>query len=693
MRPTILNPLFADVTSLHGVGPRMAALITKVAGPRVVDVLFTPPHDVIDRSNRPKVMAAPLGALVTLEVTVDKHHPPPTRRRPYRVVCSDETGYVTLIFFHAKPDYLLRTLPEGARRIISGKMEEYDGGRQITHPDHIVAPENAESFPLFEPVYPLTSGLPASVMRKAAQDALTRVPRLPEWQDPAFLKKMAFPSWNAAITNIHTPYSSNDISYDSTARRRLAYDELLANQLALALVRQKKKKIAGRKFLPSGKLREKMLSLLSFELTYDQSKVLNEIDADMYSADRMTRLIQGDVGSGKTIVAFLAMLNAIETGAQCALLAPTEILVQQHFETMKPLAESIGIKLETLTGRDKGAVRRAKIDQLECGALDVIVGTHALIQTDVNFHDLGVIVIDEQHRFGVEQRATLTKKGKAADLLVMTATPIPRTLALTIYGDMDVSYIRNKPPGRLPIRTSATPIQRIDEVIGAVKRTIMEGNQVYWVCPLVEESELTDLTAASERHTQLQSVFFDRVGLIHGRMSSDEKDRVMNLFHTGKLAVLVATSVIEVGVNAPNATAIIIEHAERFGLSQLHQLRGRVGRGQKPASCVLLYKGPLSDTARARLEILRETEDGFKIAEEDLRLRGAGEALGAAQSGFPRMHFADYHYHSELISAARDDASIIVGKDPGLNSDRGKALKVLLYMFSRDSAVRLLRAG
>jgi len=693
MRPTILNPLFADVTSLHGIGPRMAALITKLAGPRVVDVLFTPPHDVIDRSNRPAVMAAPLGALVTLEVTVDKHHPSPTRKRPYRVVCSDETGYVTLIFFHAKPDYLLRALPEGARRIISGKMEEYDGGRQITHPDHIVAPENAPSFPLFEPVYPLTSGLPASVMRKAAQDALTRLPSLPEWQDPAFLRKMAFPSWNAAITNIHTPNSTNDISRDSTARRRLAFDELLANQLALSLVRQKQKKIAGRSFNPPVELRANSLSSLPFKLTDGQLQALNEIDADMKSPERMMRLIQGDVGSGKTIVAFLAMLNAIKCGAQCAFLAPTEILAQQHFDTIRPLAENIGVNVEILTGRDKGAVRRIKLDQLASGSLNIIIGTHALIQQDIHFNDLGLVVIDEQHRFGVEQRAALTKKGNAADLIAMTATPIPRTLALTLYGDMDASYIRDKPPGRMPIKTSATPINRIDEVINAVKRTLLEGNQVYWVCPLVEESELTDLTAASQRYAQLKSTFSDRVGLIHGRMTSDEKSRTMNLFYSGKLAVLVATSVIEVGVNAPNATAIIIEHAERFGLAQLHQLRGRVGRGKKPASCVLLYKGPLGDTARARLEILRETEDGFEIAEEDLRLRGAGEALGAAQSGFPSMRFADYHYDSELISAARDDASIIVGKDPELNSDRGKALKVLLYLFSRDSAVRLLRAG
>lgn len=694
MRPAILNPLFADVTALAGVGPKLAVLIGRVAGPRIVDVVLTAPVSVVDRSFQPKVAEAPAGKILTLKVMVDRHEAPPKGKRlPYKVICSDDTGFVTLIFFHARADYLKRTLPEGAERLVSGKIEDYHGARQMAHPDYIVDPEATAAMPYFEPVYPLTAGLTANVMRKAAGEALKRAPNLPEWQDAAYIKQQKWDPWIDALQTLHAPETIDDLSLTTSARQRLAYDELLSNQLALILIRRARTKSLGRAINGDGKKRAAVSKALPFAMTGAQRHALSEILDDMASDERMVRLLQGDVGSGKTIVAFFAMLAAVESGAQAAIMAPTEILAWQHLESLTPLLDAAGINMTVLTGRDKGAARRAKLDGVANGAIDILVGTHAIFQDDVRFKDLALVVIDEQHRFGVHQRIALTQKGPRPDLLVMTATPIPRTLALTAYGDMEVSQITEKPPGRRPIDTRAAPLSRLDEVVAAVKRATDKGNQAYWVCPLVEESEMLDLTAAEDRFESLKAVFGDRVGLVHGRMTAADKDAVMERFHHRDISVLIATTVIEVGVNAPNATIMIVEHAERFGLAQLHQLRGRVGRGEKPSSCILLYKAPLGETAEARLKILRETEDGFLIAEEDLRLRGAGDVLGAAQSGFPRFRLADIAAHGELLAAARDDAKMIVEKDPGLKAKRGKALRTLLYLFSRDDAVKLLSAG
>jgi len=694
MRPSILNPLFADVTALPGVGPKLAALIARAAGPRVVDLLLTPPISMIDRSARPDIADARLGELVTLDLTVDRHHPAPKGRRlPYKVVCSDATGFVTLVFFHAREDYLRKVLPEGERRLVSGRIEDFNGALQITHPDHIADPDRPEDMPLHEPVYPLTAGLTANVMRKAAANALARAPSLPEWQEPNWLKARDWPSWNAALLAVHGPTAREDLGLLTPARQRLAYDELLAGQLALSLIRKARAKTAGRAVRGDGRLVARAMAAMPFRLTGGQRDALKEIAADMSAPERMVRLVQGDVGSGKTIVAFLAMLTAVEAGGQAALMAPTEILARQHHESLQPLADAAGVRLDVLTGRDKGAGRRDKLARLKAGETDILFGTHAVFQEDIAFRDLALAVIDEQHRFGVRQRLSLTQKGPRPDLLVMTATPIPRTLALTAYGDMDVSQITEKPAGRKPVETRAAPLERLSAVVDGVARAAARGEQAYWVCPLVEESDVIDLTAAEDRFDGLKAVMGDKVGLVHGRMSGAEKDAVMERFHRGEIAVLIATTVIEVGVNAPNATIIIIEHAERFGLAQLHQLRGRVGRGDKPSSCVLLYKAPLGETAKARLNVLRRTEDGFLIAEEDLRLRGAGDALGSAQSGFPQFRLADAGVHGELLAAARDDARLILERDPDLKDPRGQALRVLLYLFSRDEAVRLLSAG
>jgi ATP-dependent DNA helicase RecG len=694
MRPTILNPLFADVTVLPGVGPKIAALIGRVAGPRVVDLILTPPANLIDRSARPAVAEAEHGQLATFLVTVDRHDPPPKGRRlPYKVICSDPTGFVTLVFFHARADYLQKALPEGAMRLISGKIEEFNGARQMVHPDYIADPDKPEDLPLHEPVYPLTAGLSAAVMRKAVVNALKRTPDLPEWQDSAWRSARQWSDWKSALADVHAPTAREDLSLTTPARMRLAYDELLANQLALMIIRKTRIKSKGRVINGDGRLRAKANASLPFELTQAQKHVLSEVFDDMKSSERMVRLIQGDVGSGKTIVAFLAMLNAIEIGSQAALMAPTEILARQHMESLSPLAKTAGVKIEILTGRDKGAGRAEKLARLAAGDIDILIGTHAVFQETVSFRDLAFAVIDEQHRFGVHQRILLTQKGPRPDLLVMTATPIPRTLALTAYGDMDVSQITEKPPGRKPVDTRTIPLTRLDDVIDGVKRAAAKGEQAYWVCPLVEESDILDITAAEERFESLKAVLGDRVGLVHGRMSAAQKDAAMERFYEGETSVLIATTVIEVGVNAPNATIMIIEHAERFGLAQLHQLRGRVGRSDKKSSCLLLYKAPLGETATARLKILRNTEDGFLIAEEDLRLRGAGDLLGAAQSGFPQFRLADLASHGELLAAARDDAKLIIERDLELTTDRGKALRVLLYLFNRDDAVKLLSAG
>ncbi len=693
MRPEILFPLFAPVTSLPGVGPRFGKLFERLAGPHVVDLLWHLPSDIIDRRFTPKVADAPAGVIATLTVTVDAHEPPRSPRQPYRVRCRDETGFLHLVFFHAKGDYLARLLPVGAERVVSGKVEYFNNQVQITHPDHIAAPEDAAKLKPIEPVYPLTAGLSLRIVQKAIDAALERAPALPEWLDADFAARQRWPAWREALRAAHAPQTADDLLPNTLPRQRLAFDELLSNQLALALVRAHQKRLPGRALGATGALRQKLIASLPFALTPGQVSAIAEIAADMARPARMLRLLQGDVGSGKTVVALAAMLDAVEAGAQAALMAPTEILARQHLATLTELAAKTGVEIALLTGREKGRARQDILVRLASGAIGILVGTHALFEEDVVFKDLALAVIDEQHRFGVEQRVALGAKGRAVDILVMTATPIPRTLMLTSYGDLDASRLTEKPAGRLPVTTRTLPAARLDEVVEAVRRALEGGAKVYWICPLVEESETIDLAAAAERHAQLQKIFGARAGLVHGRMKGAERDKAMEAFAKGGVDLLVATTVVEVGVDVPAATAMVIEHAERFGLAQLHQLRGRIGRGDKPSNCLLVYAQPLSETARQRLSILRETEDGFRIAEEDLRLRGAGEMLGTRQSGLPEMRLANLASHGELLEAARDDARLILARDPELETPRGQALRVLLYLFARDLAVKYLRSG
>ncbi|HVI91814.1 MAG TPA: ATP-dependent DNA helicase RecG [Dongiaceae bacterium] len=693
MRPAILFPLFASLDKLPGLGPRLSKLVERLCGPHVVDLLWHLPSGIIDRRASPSLAAVENGAIVTLKLKVERHQKPGHQRQPYRVRCSDGTGFIDLVFFNAHGDWLEKNLPIGEWRAVSGRVDRFGSDLNMVHPDHIVPVEEMDQLLRLEPVYPLTTGLPPKTLRKAISAALDRAPDLPEWIDPSVMQREAWPVWRAALQSLHNPEAATDLLPQAKFRQRLAYDELLANQLALALVRQHNRTLAGRASQGDGHLRARVLRALPYSLTGSQQQAVAEIAADMATDNRMLRLLQGDVGSGKTVVALLAMLIAVEAGGQAALLAPTDILARQHFAGLQPLAEAAGIELALLTGRDKGKAREALLARLAGGEIKLIVGTHALVQEDVAFDDLRLAVVDEQHRFGVQQRVALAGKGRGVDLLVMTATPIPRTLMLTGYGDIDVSRLTEKPPGRQPIATRTLPIDRLDEVIEGTRRAIAGGARIYWVCPLVDESEVVDLAAATERHRHLQQIFGDRVGLVHGKQKAAERDHTMSAFAAGDLDILVATTVIEVGVNVPEATVMVVEHAERFGLAQLHQLRGRVGRGTGKSSCLLLYQGPLGEVAKARLSILRESEDGFRIAEEDLRLRGGGELLGTRQSGLPEFRLADLAAHSELLAMARDDARLVLERDPNLLSPRGEALRTLLYLFQRDAMIKTLRSG
>ncbi len=693
-RPEALFPLFAALDTLEGVGPKTAQNLAALHIEKPRDLLFTLPYSGIDRRKRATVQGADLPGVVTVEVTVGQHRAPQRRGGAYRITVEDTACAFQLVFFHARDEYLRRILPTGARRVVSGKVELFDGMAQMVHPDHILPPDDAVEIPDFEPVYPLTAGVTQKTMRKAAVSSVSKAPKLAEWIDPAQKAQTGWPDWAEAVARAHDPKDPGDLSAADPARERLAYDEFMAHQLTLALARSQLRRAKGRATVGTGMLQARVLDALPYDLTGAQKRAIAEIAADMAQETRMNRLLQGDVGAGKTLVALKALLIAVEAGGQGVMMAPTEILARQHLQGLRPLAEAAGVVIEILTGRDKGAERRAKLEALKRGDIQILVGTHAVFQKDVAFCDLRLAIVDEQHRFGVRQRLELGKKGAQADVLVMTATPIPRSLALAQYGDMDVSVLDEKPPGRKPIKTALVNMTRMDEVVDHLRRAIAEGRQAYWVCPLVEESEAVDLSSAVDRFTRLRAALGDGVvGLVHGQMPPDEKDAAMAAFQQGKTSVLVSTTVIEVGVDVPNASIMVIERAEYFGLAQLHQLRGRVGRGKAASTCLLMYQAPLSESGERRLTTMRDTEDGFRIAEVDLEMRGAGDLIGTAQSGLPRFRVADMEAQSALMAVAQTDARKLLGDDPTLDSPRGQAARALLWLMEQDQAIRLISVG
>jgi len=693
-RPPVLFPLFAGVETLPGVGPRAAEAFAQMGMTRLRDLILNLPHSGIRRRRIAHLADAIPPEIVTVTITVQRHSQPTAKGRPWRVHCSDGRTDLQLVFFHPRKGWIESQLPVGERRLVSGKIELFDGMPQMVHPDHI-GPEGSEPPPDFEPVYPLSGRLTQGVVHKAAQVALTRLPEAEEWIDPALVAREGWPGWAEALHRAHAPTGPANLSSTDPARARLAYDELFAHQMTLALLRRDRRKQAGQVTQGSGDLRDKVLAGLPWPPTDAQRRAVEEIAADLASPRRMNRLLQGDVGAGKTLVAFLALLIAVEAGGQGVLMAPTEILARQHFRALEPLAQLAGIRLEALTGRDKGDARTNILTDLAEGRIDILVGTHAVIQKTVEFRDLRLAVVDEQHRFGVNQRMELVAKGGhlPPDMLVMTATPIPRSLALAQFGDMDLSVLDEKPAGRQPIRTTVIPDSRMGEVVEHLARAISAGARAYWVCPLVEESEAVSLTAAEARFQELRARFGEQVRLIHGQMPADERDTAMADFAAGRANILVATTVIEVGVDVPEATIMVIERAESFGLAQLHQLRGRVGRGSGASSCLLMYHEPLSETGRRRLSILRETEDGFRIAEEDLAMRGAGDVIGTAQSGLPRFRIADLERQSGLMALARKDAQSFLERDPEMASERGRAVRLLLWLMEQDRAIRLINSG
>lgn len=713
MRPAALFPWFTPVTALKFIGPASTLALAKLLRPTRVteesetrdpvlrDLLFHLPGSVVDRRFITPLAEAQPGRLATLSVTIAEHHAPPRHRArmPYRILAHDESGSLMLTFFHVKGDYLLKQLPPGSKRLVSGHLELYDGMLTLAHPDIIAPVEKAAEVLRLTPHYPLTAGLSQKVLGKALDQALARVTPLPEWLDAAHMEQQAFLGLKESLEALHRPAEEPDIAPESFARRRLAYDELLANQLALALARRLVQKQDSYGIPHQPQVEAAWRALLPFQLTTGQNTILRQMAEDMATGHRMVRLLQGDVGSGKTILAFGAMAQLAAQRLQSALMVPTDLLARQHLESLKPLAEGIGLTITLLSGKMRKAEQEAVRARIASGEVDIVIGTHALFQESVSFHALGLLVVDEQHRFGVTQRMKLAGKGKTPHLLQMSATPIPRSLTMTLYGDMEVSSLSERPPGRKEIDTRTIPVSRAEEVIEGLARIFAHGEKAYWVCPLIDapgtaeiDAGALDLAAAEKRYKELSARFPGKVGLVHGRMKLPEREKVMQAYAHGELQLLVATTVIEVGVNVPEATVMVIEQAERFGLAQLHQLRGRVGRSDKPSRCVLLYEEPLSELAKSRLKILRDTNDGFYIAEEDLRLRGAGDMLGTRQTGLPDFILADLAVHLPLLRTAHDDAKLILARDKDLTSERGQALRLLLQLYEYDAAMAQLKA-
>ena len=693
MRPEILNYLNKSISALPGIGPKIETLFNKLTGNKLVNLLWHLPYNIIEREMHKNIHEANINSIVTIKVKITKHQASIFKKQPYKVKCICGDTPVDIVYFFARHPYIKSNLPIGEERFISGKLEYFRNSFQITHPSHIIKIENISDLRSVEPIYGLTSGLTHKIYIKTIENTLKNLPNLDEWIDNKTINKFSFNNWKKSLISIHNPRKKEDLLYSNINRRRLVFDELLAHQLSIAVIRNFNQKQKGIQFQKKDDYINKFIKNLPFSLTDSQSNAWKTIFEDLTSPNQMIRLLQGDVGCGKTVVALLGMLLAVNSNHQSALMAPTSILAQQHFENISKFLTNMAINIIILTGKDKGKSRLEKLELIKNGKAQIIIGTHALIQEDVIYKSIGLIVIDEQHRFGVFQRMAFTNKGNKPSLLVMSATPIPRTLTLAAYGDMDESRITEKPIGRLPIETRVMPINKEKELINRLKKKLNSKEKAYWVCPLIEESEELDHQAATERYKKLKTIFKNKVLLIHGQLKENEKEIIMKKFKDEDYSILVATTVIEVGIDIKEVTTLIVEHAERFGLAQLHQLRGRVGRSNTQSTCILLYKENLGENAKKRIKTMKETNDGFKIAEYDLKLRGPGEILGKKQSGLPSFLMADLSFDADLLEEVRKTVDLISLTDPKLKTNNGKNLKNLLYLFEKDSAIKTLLAG
>ena len=667
MKRELFDFLNTDLQFIKGVGPVLASRFNDVlGGRRVLDFMLHTPAYIRARGITENVASALPGDVITIPLLIKSHKQGGTfrgHRRPTQIICADKMGNtVVLQFFNVNfLDYWLKKLPIGAWRMVSGKLERGGTRPTINHPDFIEEMQNANKIPSIQAIYPSGEGLTQKTFSNVRDQIFNLLPdKIADETDGNVVE------FFDALRHVHYPETADDLYPNSTYMVKLAYWELLAHQSAIVISRRNRADVRNRRIVRPKKydLMDKFYSILPFDMTGAQTRTLREIFDDMARDVPMMRLVQGDVGSGKTIVALAAAVKMAESGAQTALLAPTDTLAQQHYAKIKPMCDKLGLVCDILTGRDKGASRREKLISLRSGRTKIVVGTHALFSDDVEYRDLGLVIVDEQHRFGVSQREALRAKGANPDLLALSATPIPRTLSMTIYGDMDVSIINEKPAGRLPIITTKLPIARVNELVSRLKLQIDSGAKVFWVCPLVDDSELSDLTAVNARYDELKK-FFPHAGLVHGQMDKKHRDAVMAKFadDNSDMKILVATTVIEVGIDVPRATIIVIENAERFGLAALHQLRGRVGRGNLQSYCILLYGRNITTEGMRRLDVLTETDDGFAIAEQDLIMRGTGELLGTRQSGWINYHFVDYVRHRDLFKLAASAARDMVGVD------------------------------
>ena len=691
MRPEILNYLFSPLSIIRGIGEKKISDYTRLLmnstrglyeekKPKIIDLLFYLPERILERKIVDNLFNIEPGTFVIAKVKVLNHYEPTKKNFPYQINCLLGAQIINIVYYKYYEQYLKNKFIEGRELIISGKFEKYMDQYQIVHPDYIT--NNINDIQKFEPIYPLTYNIYNKNIIDNINIILRNTPDLPEWLDKEILLKHNWKSWKESLIKLHSPDLNYDLG-DNRYIKRLAFDELLAERLALTLVKNKIIKNSQKNKLENDSRRLKNYFIenkLSFALTSDQLNVIREIESDTFSTKVMQRLLQGDVGSGKTIVAFLSMLNYIENKKQCVLMVPTSILAMQHFDYISKICSNENITVEVLTGKIKGKKRENILERLKNGEIDILIGTHALLEENVEFKNLGFVVIDEQHRFGVEQRLKLIKKADNIDILSMTATPIPRTLALTIFSNMDISIIKEKPKNRKEIVTTIMSTKKYNDLIDSVKNKIENGEKIYWICPLVEETENMDLSNVEKKYTEFCQIFGNEtVSFIHGKMKEKEKDEVMEEFSdtNSSKKILIATTVIEVGIDVKDATVIIIEHPERFGLSQLHQLRGRVGRGDKQSYCILLYdSSKISKTTVRRMQIMKNTNDGFIIAEEDLKIRGIGDIVGLKQSGIKDYKIADLDRDFDLLQEASILAENIV------NEGKARNYVMLLYLFN-----------